>query len=55
MPFVVKGNWTCQVDWGLSMDSLLLGPSAPGRIASFGPMMGKGLVWDSMVCMLLSE
>ena len=34
---------------------LVQGPSAPGKFASFNPMMGKGIVWDSMVCMLLSE
>ena len=44
MPFVAKGHWTCHVDWGLSVDGLLMGPSTPGRFASFEPVMGKGIV-----------
>ena len=38
---VAEGHSTFQVDWGLSVDGLLLGPSAPGRFAPFKPMMGK--------------
>ena len=55
MPFLAKGHWTCQVDRSLSVDGLLLGPSTPGKFASFEPMMGKGIVGYSAVCMLLSQ
>ena len=41
MPFVAKGYWACQSDWGLSVNGLLLSPSAPGRFASLEPMMGR--------------
>ena len=50
MLFVGKEYWACQGDWGLSINGVLLGPSAPGRFASFKPMMGKGIIWDSIVC-----
>ena len=53
MPFVVRGYGACEGNWGLSMDGLILGPLAPGKSAFLEPMMGKGLLWDSMVCTLL--
>ena len=55
MPFIAKGHGDCQVEWSLGVDGLLLGPSATGRFASFEPVMGKGIVWKSMVCTSLSE
>ena len=36
------------------MDCQLLGPSVPGRFASFLPMTRKGIVWNSGVSRILS-